>query len=133
MDSLGRYLGVPVQHARIYKRTYVPIIERVAARLNRWNRNLLWLAGHINLAKSVLIALPIYFMNTTMIPSATCLEIERIICNFIWSSSDSASKVSLVKWDSICRPKMSSSLGFHKLRVTNKAFMMKLLYASHKL
>ncbi|KAF2300623.1 hypothetical protein GH714_014552 [Hevea brasiliensis] len=40
-----------------------------------------------------------FWAKSTWIPSSTYLELERIIRNFIWSSSQVRSKVSLMGWD----------------------------------
>lgn len=47
------------------------------------------MAGRITLAKSVLLAIPNYFMGTVHLPISICREIEKITRNFIWGSSTS--------------------------------------------
>ncbi|KAK8560238.1 hypothetical protein V6N12_013038 [Hibiscus sabdariffa] len=65
VSNLGKYLRMPVQHSRTKCSDYDFIIDMMRARLNGWASQALSMAGHLTLAKSVLVAIPIYFMQTT--------------------------------------------------------------------
>ncbi|XP_039054285.1 uncharacterized protein LOC120196582 [Hibiscus syriacus] len=54
VENHGNYLGVPLLHNRINKRTYNNIIQRVNDKLTLWKAKSLSLAGRIILAKSVM-------------------------------------------------------------------------------
>lgn len=55
-----------------------------------------------------------------------CEEIECIVKNFIWGSSNGSKKMALVNWESICQLRFCGSLGIHHLGDQNKAFLMKI-------
>ncbi|GMI83605.1 hypothetical protein HRI_002029800 [Hibiscus trionum] len=103
VESLGKYLGVPVLHARAKCADFNFILDKIKAKLNGWASRTLSLAGRVTLAKSVLAAIPVYFMQTCSLPKRVFSEIEKIMRQFIWGSSEAARKVSLVNWDSICQ------------------------------
>ena len=67
--DLGCYLGMPLLHSRVNKATYQSILDKVDKRLTGWNAAHLSLAGRITLAHSVLQAMPIYAMQTTLLPA----------------------------------------------------------------
>ncbi|KAH1064536.1 hypothetical protein J1N35_029523 [Gossypium stocksii] len=65
-------------------------------------------------------------MQSMMIPRKVFDEIESLVKQFIWGSSEYKKKMSLVGWDSICQPKCCGGLGFQKLRDQNILFLLKL-------
>lgn len=96
------------------------------SKLQSWEAKKLSLPGRITLAQSVFLAIPSYFMQSMMISRKTRDEIESLVKQFIWGSSERTKNMSLVGWDSICQPKMCGGLGMRKLRDQNISFLMKL-------
>lgn len=56
VEDLGKYLGVPLLHKRVSKRTSKSIIDRASNRMSNWYTQSLSLAGRMTLANSVLTA-----------------------------------------------------------------------------
>ena len=125
-NDLGCYLGMPLLHLRVNKATYQTILDKVDKRLIGWNAAHLSLAGRITLAHSVLQAMPIYTMQTTLLPASVCGKIEKSCRRFIWDGKSKSHKMSMVGWNKICMPKLKGGLGFKKLDVMNQALLMKL-------
>lgn len=96
-------MGVPLFHTRTTRSTFQFIVDKIQSKLNGYDAKLLSLAGKITLAKSVLLMVPGYFMQSTMILISVFECIEKIVRCFIWGSSDTGNKISLVKWD-VCLP-----------------------------
>ena len=96
-DDLGKYLGVSILHSKVRNDTYLYIEDNVRKKLFGWAAKSLSLSGRIILAKSVLLAIPSYAMQTTMLPNGLCNPIEKLIRNIIWGSSNEERKVNLVK------------------------------------
>ncbi|KAL4272698.1 hypothetical protein GQ457_13G013490 [Hibiscus cannabinus] len=96
VDCLGKYMGVPVLHRRSHRTDYSFILEKMRAWLSGWASKSLSMAGRITLAKFVLSAIPIYFMQSSMLPKSVCLDIERIVRAFIWGSTNQKRRVSIV-------------------------------------
>ncbi|WJX67493.1 hypothetical protein P8452_51955 [Trifolium repens] len=86
--DFGKYLGVPIIHARKKNSLYEYIIDKVRKRLSSWKAKNLTFAGRITLTQSVLAALPTYVMQTTLLPQGVCNKIEKLMRNFIWGSAD---------------------------------------------
>ncbi|GMI95536.1 hypothetical protein like AT3G24255 [Hibiscus trionum] len=82
--DLGTYLGIPVLHHRMRCVDFDFLISKMRSKLNGWADMSLSLAGRITLAKSVLSSIPIYFMQTTRLPSGICSEINKLVCGFVW-------------------------------------------------
>ncbi|GMJ03912.1 hypothetical protein HRI_004060400 [Hibiscus trionum] len=125
VDCFEKYLGVPVINRRTKCSDYDFILDKIKSRLSGWAARTLSLAGRITLAKSVIQAIPVYFMQATLLPKTVCLTIEKLIRQFIWGSNASVSKLSLVNWDSLCQPLKHGGLGLRRIHDFNIALIMK--------
>ncbi|KAK8564730.1 hypothetical protein V6N12_058313 [Hibiscus sabdariffa] len=105
------------------------ILSRLRAKLNGWVANSLSMAGRVTLGKSVLAAIPAFFMQTIKFSASVCVEIDKIICGFIWGSSASARKIYLVNWSAIFQPRGHGGLGIPRSKERNLAFMHKLAFS----
>lgn len=83
-DDLGVYLGAPLFHFRVKQSTFQFIIDKVQSKLNSYDAKLLSLARRTMLAKSVLLTIPGYFMQSSMISVRVCEWIEQIMRRFFW-------------------------------------------------
>ncbi|KAL1066980.1 hypothetical protein V6Z11_D12G099200 [Gossypium hirsutum] len=122
VDDLGIYLGMLLFHKRVTKSTFQFIIDKVQKRLNGFDAKLLSMADRITLAKSVFLAIPSYFVQSTMIPVGVCDKIEQIIRSFVWGTTRDAKKVHLVNWDTCCQPMNYGGLGFRKMTPLKSLF-----------
>ncbi|KAA3464882.1 LINE-1 reverse transcriptase isogeny [Gossypium australe] len=120
------YLGVPLLHNRVTKSTFSFVVDKVRSKLNSWDARKLPKAGRVTLAKSVLLSIPNYFIQSMLIPKGVCAEIEKMVRRFIWGGSEGQSKLSLVAWDSICQPSSRGGLGIRQLGDQNTSFLMKI-------
>ncbi|KAL9408205.1 hypothetical protein AB3S75_046705 [Citrus x aurantiifolia] len=117
---------MPVIHSRVNKQTYQEILDKVNKRLSWWNAMHLSLAGRLTLTQLVIQTIPIYAMQTTKIPSGIRDKIDQACRHFIWSGAAGKKKMSLVKWDHICQPKLCGGLGLKNLSLMNEALLMKI-------
>ncbi|CAN1134502.1 Putative ribonuclease H protein At1g65750 [Linum perenne] len=126
--DLGRYLGVPILHGKVFKHTYDFLLDRLDSRLAGWKAENLSLAGRVTLASSVLNSLPCYVMQTAFLPVSLCDKIDQKVRNFIWGSSNGVRKLHNVNWETVCKPKSLGGLGLRSARELNQAFLMKVVW-----
>ena len=119
---------MPLIHSRVNKVTYQSILDKVDMRLTGWNAAHLSFVGRVTLAQSVIQAMPIYAMQTTLFPSLVRQKIDTACRRFIWDGKSKRHKLSMVGWDIICTPKTHGGLGFKKLEAMNHALLMKLTW-----
>ena len=106
-------------------------------KLSNWKAKSLSLAGRITLAKATLSAIPLYTMQSSMLPISCCNKIKKLIRDFIWGSEPSSCNVSLVNWEIMTSPISHEGCGIPQLHTQNCALIaklaMSLLYEPEKL
>lgn len=86
------------------------------------------MARRVTLAQLILNALPMYSLQTNLLPASLCDDIEVLTRKFVWGSTEDQNKVHLVSWDQVCQPKEIGGLGLKGLRLMNEAFMLKICW-----
>jgi hypothetical protein len=76
--------GTATIKKEIAKITYQPLIQAVQDRLKDWHGVFLSPGGRATLAKAVLSAMPMYYMQVLHIPKGVIKHIDRLRRNFIW-------------------------------------------------
>ena len=120
------YLGAPIIHGRVTKSMHRYIVERMEQRLANWKQNVLSLAGRRTLIQSVTSSMPIYTMQSMILPASICDEIDRVNRNFLWGSTSEKRKMHHVKWSTVCLSKANGGLGLRTARDTNLSLVAKL-------
>ena len=63
-----KYLGVPVSRNRIQISNWLPLVEKIAKRLDGWKGGALSLGGRLTLLNAYLSSIPIYSMSMYLLP-----------------------------------------------------------------
>jgi hypothetical protein len=129
-SSLDKYLGFPIFHGRMKRVDYEFLIDKVQSRLASWKNKLLNKAGRLTLAKSVLNAIPTYYMQISWIPQSICNQLDKMTRKFIWKGTNGKG-VHLVGWDKITQPKSLGGFGVRVARNANTALLGKLVWDIH--
>ena len=124
--NLGKYLGIPSIHGRMNPNPYQPLIEKVATRLTSWKTKYLSSAERITLAQSVRNSIPLYTMQSALLPLGMLSAIDKKVRQYIWGSSEDRKGISLVSWKEITRSKEHEGLGIKQMHCMNVALMAKL-------
>lgn len=101
---------------------------RYKKKFNAYDARLLSLARRTILAKSVLLTIPGYFVQSIIIPIGVCDQIEQIVGHFIWGSTNTKPKAALVKWDPYYQTFSKGRIGLQRLILQNTAYLMKLAF-----
>ncbi|KAL2990189.1 hypothetical protein AAZX31_11G182800, partial [Glycine max] len=91
--DLSKYLVVPLHHDRVSKQNHQFIIDKVNQRLSNWKTSNLSITSRVTLTKVVIQAMPTYVMQTTLLRSSVCEEINKICHDFGWGHSSISSKI----------------------------------------
>ncbi len=104
------------------------VLERVKSRLGRWKGRFLLLAGRVCLIKSVLSAIPLFYLSVYKLPVAVLKEFEKVQRRFLWGWGDEGRKVAWVSWRKVCEPREAGGLGILNLRFFNAALLGKWIW-----
>ena len=122
---LLRYLGLSLIDRRLRTQDWQPMMENVEARLGGWQGRLLSRGGRLILVKTVISALPTYFMSVFQMPAGLRWRLESIMRWFFWRGTDMRRGGALVSWGSVCRPLSDGGLGIRHLHHNNLALLCK--------
>ncbi|MCH83014.1 LINE-1 reverse transcriptase like [Trifolium medium] len=120
-----KYLGLPIGADPRRLKTWEPVIIALRKRLSSWSYRSLSMGGRLVLLKSVLSALPIYYLSFFKMPPGIISLIESLFKKFLWGGSEESRKIHWLKWDRVCKPKESGGLGLRDLKLFNLALLGK--------
>ncbi|KAL2237525.1 UNVERIFIED_CONTAM: hypothetical protein Sindi_0944200 [Sesamum indicum] len=121
-----RYLGLPLISSRLSISDCQPLISKINARINGWEGISLSYAGRVQIIKSVLSALSLYWASAFILPKKVINEIEKRLRTFLWKGMTS-NGYAKVAWKDVCRPMDEGGLGFKDVSTLNRALMNKKL------
>jgi hypothetical protein len=121
----GRYLGLPSMVGRSKKATFGFIKDRIWKRINSWRGRALSKAGKDVMIKSVLQAIPSYFMSVYLIPDSIISDIERMINVFWWGDGSNNKGIRWLAWDKLAKPKAIGGLGYRDFHAFNMYLIAK--------
>lgn len=105
------------------KGTYHYLVHKVKQKMLGWKAKTLFLVRRSTLVTEVLSALPMYFMQSTLIPKG---KIEKIIQQFVWGHRTDRGGINLMKWEEVCKSMENGGFGIKFTQTQNEAFLMKL-------
>lgn len=84
--------------------------------------------GRITLLKSVLSALPVFFLSAFNCPKKVISSLERIMKDFLWNDQEDRRKEHLVSWQQVCLPIKVGGIGIRSIKDLNLALPSKWLW-----
>ncbi|KAL0403754.1 UNVERIFIED_CONTAM: hypothetical protein Sradi_2016200 [Sesamum radiatum] len=104
-----------------------PLLSKIDSRIRGWGGLQLSFAARIQLIKSVLMSLNIYWAMAFILPKGIIREIEKRLRSFLWkgASGDGYQKVT---WNQVCRPLEEGGQGIRDILVINLALMSRHLW-----
>ena len=120
-----KYLGVPLISTRLNHADCIPLLDRILSRVKLWTSSSLTYAGRLQLIKSVLFSIQVYWSSLFILPCSIIKKLEGIFSAFLWKGTSLAHTGAKVAWHSICYPLREGGLGIKNLKAWNKAAMLK--------
>jgi len=120
-----KYLGLEVGGNLRRKKFWEPVIDKLETRLSTWRGRFLSMAGRICIIKSVLTAVPLYYLYIFRAPESVCKNINSIQRRFLWGWGKEKKPISWVSWKNVCKSKQEGGLGILDVRDFNHALLAK--------
>ncbi|KAL2240830.1 UNVERIFIED_CONTAM: hypothetical protein Sindi_0724200 [Sesamum indicum] len=121
-----RYLGLPLLSSRLTITDCQPLLVKIDEHITGWEGMALSYADRVQIIKSVLMSLSLYWASAFILPKRVTNEIEKRLRNFLWKGSTN-SGYAKVAWKELCRPMDEGGLGFKDITTLNRALMTKKL------
>lgn len=102
---------------------YQPLLEKMVGRIKTWTAKFLTYAGRVQLIKSVLFSIQVYWFQIFLLPKKLIQLIESICRKFLWTGNVENTKKTLIAWDKLCYPKVAGGLNLMDIGTWNKAAM----------
>ncbi|KAK4393106.1 hypothetical protein Sango_1781400 [Sesamum angolense] len=82
-----RYLGLPLLASRLSISDCKPLLLKIDSRIKGWESIQLSFAGRIQLIKSVLMSLNVYWAMAFILPKGVIREVEKKMRTFLWKGN----------------------------------------------
>ncbi|KAL0282527.1 UNVERIFIED_CONTAM: putative ribonuclease H protein [Sesamum radiatum] len=122
-----RYLGLPLLASRLSISDCQPLLLKIDSRIKGWDSIQLSFAGRLQLIKSVLMSLNVYWAMAFILPKGIIRAVEKRMRHFLWKGN-SAVGYPKVAWSAVCRPMEEGGLGIRDILALNKALMSRHLW-----
>ena len=113
------YLGLEVGGNPRKRKFWEPVLNKLKSRLSVWRGRFLSMAGRLCLIKSVLSAIPLYYLSLFKAPEEVCKSIIRIQRRFLWGWGKEKRSISWVSWKEVCKEHEEGGLGIKEIRKFN--------------
>lgn len=123
-----RYLGVPLSTKKLSAVQCQPLLDKMLGRITSWTAKFLSYAGRVQLLKSVLFSIQIFWSQIFLLPKNILLLIERICRTFLWTCGVEVTKKALIAWEKLCIPKAAGGLYLLNISKWNRAALCKMLW-----
>ncbi|KAK4381319.1 putative ribonuclease H protein [Sesamum angolense] len=122
-----RYLGLPLLASRLSISDCKPLLLKIDSRIKGWESIQLSFAGRLQLIKSVLMSLKVYWAMAFILPKGVIREVEKKMRTFLWKGN-SAVGYPKVAWSVVCKPIEEGGQGIRDILALNKALMSRHLW-----
>ncbi|KAL6522936.1 hypothetical protein OROHE_016783 [Orobanche hederae] len=123
-----RYLGVPLITSKLTIADCNPLVKKLEDRLGTWSNRMLSYVGRLQLIRSILATLHIYWAGIFILPKKVIRIIESKIRKFLWKGG-SEKGYAKVAWSVVCSPIVEGGLGIIPLEAQNRALITRHIWA----
>ncbi|GJV00879.1 hypothetical protein Tco_1330149 [Tanacetum coccineum] len=83
-----KYLGVPLISSKLLIRDCKVLVEKATNRIGDWKNKSVSFAGRLQLCKSVISSLHVYWASVFILPKGIILDIQQLIRGFLWCNGE---------------------------------------------
>jgi len=87
-DRIGTYLGTPIFTTRRTAHSYQYLVDKICLHIKGWQTKYLSMAGRATLIKASVASIPLYAMQTTLLPQKISQRIDKMSYHFLWGDTE---------------------------------------------
>jgi exonuclease III len=118
-----KYLGLPLSVNQLRDSDCSGLLDNIQERMEVWSCKLLSIAGRLELIKTVIYAIILYWLQTFHFPATSIKKIEKKCADFLWRG-----KYHKISWDKVCKPKEEVGFGIRNLKDLSSTCHLKLFW-----
>lgn len=122
------YLGVKVGANMMRLNSWSDVVKKMSNKLSTWKAKTLSVGGRLTLLKSVLGAIPTYYMSLFKAPEGTISHLEKMRNKFFLGADIDDRKITWVCWKKVLAHKNQGGLGVNSLYALNHALIFKWIW-----
>ena len=115
LDAGIKYLGFFLKPNSYLKVYWHWLLTKLEKRLKSWSHKWLSRAGRLVLVKSVLEAIPVYWMSLAWLPKGILEQVRRLCFSFVWRGKHDHRAMVWVRWEKIVVPKALGGWGLKNI------------------
>ncbi|XP_074299605.1 uncharacterized protein LOC141630739 [Silene latifolia] len=123
-----RYLGLPLNPARLTSSMYEGLVMRIQNLVQSCASKFLSYAGKLQVLNSVVFGLCNFWCGSLLLPKAVCIAITIYCRQLFWGYSEGTRRVIFKSWQSICFPWVEEGFQLKAIMAWNQANMLKWLW-----
>ncbi|GLJ44326.1 hypothetical protein SUGI_0927960 [Cryptomeria japonica] len=123
-----KYLGVPLFVGRLDNKIWEEVVNRCKVKSMAWTNNWLSQAGRIQMVKTILSAVPIYYMSCYGLSCKAASTLDGLLKKFLCDGEKELKKVPLINWDTACMLKAEGGTELRHMKLQNVALGAKLVW-----
>eukprot|EP00253_Pinus_taeda_P029762 PITA_29762 len=120
-----KYLGFWLKPDNYRKQDWNWLVAKIEAIISHWSYKWLSRAGRLTLIKSVLLAIPVYWVALTWVPKGILEKVRRICSRFLWAGSKEDSMLPWIAWEKVARPKEWGGWGIKDIKAFGSSLAAK--------
>ncbi|GJX90604.1 hypothetical protein Tco_0343930 [Tanacetum coccineum] len=83
-----KYLRVPLISSKLLIRDCIVLVEKATNRIGDWKNKSVSFAGRLQLCKSLISSLHVYWTSVFILPKGIILDIQQLIRGFLWCNGE---------------------------------------------
>ena len=104
------------------------MLSKIRKKFSVWKGRNLSFAGRVCLIKSIINAIPLFFLSFFKVPVGVSKEITKLQRKFLWGWGTEGRKIAWTSWENICKAKEDGGLGIRCIDLFNKALLAKWIW-----
>ena len=81
--QIETYLGTPIFTTRWKATAYQYLVDKIQRKIEGWQAKYMSVARRVTLIKSTSTSIPIYAMQTTLLPQTISKQLDKLNCKFL--------------------------------------------------
>ena len=130
-DRIGTYLETPIFTTRRTTNSYQYLVDKIQKRIKGWQAKFMSMVGRATLIKATVASIPIYAMQTTLLPQKISHQIDKLSYKFLWGDTTSRRSCHTVNWETVTLPKEAGGLGIPSTSHRNRAILINQAWRLH--